>query len=201
MQSLAGQLAAEGGPHLGPLLQDGDPSRYIEEKWVQLLQSEGLGSAQSIQQNIGTLKQAILGPGPTPVEEMQADMMIQSWLQRHYIMGVLLGQLNGPLGQLAKTPEGDKALATWIKLADVPISRFNQSFRLLVYLRELASKKIGPEGLAQGGPAAEAEAAKIQEVAGDVDQQQTEDAGLPQNEGDSAGADASAPPAGEAPPQ
>ena len=168
MNALAGNIAEAGGEP--PFIQQFDPSERSEELAISVIAAGDIEFESGLRANMKKFKDALLGRAPTPVEEVMTDLLVGSWLQRQYLQRNFWTLIAGDLGSLITVPGGEKLLAMWIKILDVPLARLNQSLRVLSLLRQQAGQLIGPDGVAQPGQRLEVEKAKAQAAVEQADQ-------------------------------
>ncbi len=156
------KLEDEGGGSIGPMDQSGDPSEQAEKLAIDIIADGDSAFAAALTANLGQFKAAMLGENPTAAEEVVVDLLASSWLQRQYLTRVFWTRVASDLGELAKAPGGERFLGLWVKILDIPMSRLNQSIRILGSMRENAAALIGPKGVAQAGDAAANERVKAE---------------------------------------
>ncbi len=62
----------------------GDLRTQAEQLWTELIAGSNLVRSESIANVVGTLKQSVMGPNPTPMIRLLADRVVLSWLQLHH---------------------------------------------------------------------------------------------------------------------
>lgn len=146
--ALGRKLADEGETGIGPLVESGDATDVVEDGWIAAITRGNPQYEAQLRENMRLVKQSLAGDAPSALEEVLIDNMMSQWLQKNYLGDVFTKGLLGDLGAVVSAPGGERMLATWIKIIDVPMSRFNQSLRILLLLREQASSGVGPSAIA-----------------------------------------------------
>lgn len=154
--SVGRRAVEESGLGIGPLVEAGDATDVVEDGWIAAIVAGDAEYEAALRENMRLVKSALAGPTPSALEEVLIDNLMSMWLQKNFLGNVFTKGLLGDLGAVVQAPGGERMLATWIKLLDVPLSRFNQTLRILLLLREQASSGVGPASIAPstatGGP-------------------------------------------------